>query len=707
MANEHRPPNRLASERSPYLLQHAHNPVDWWPWGDQAFASARANDKPVFLSIGYSACHWCHVMERESFESEAIAKILAERFVAIKVDREERPDVDAVYQLAHQVLTQRAGGWPLSMFVTPDRKPFYGGTYFPNERRHGMPGFAEILLAVSDAWAKRRGEVDAQATELASVLQRVTDVPAPDEEAPTTRALPHAVRQILARADRRRGGFGTQPKFPNVVALELLATAAATRGDPDARAHLGVTLDRMARGGIYDHLGGGFARYSTDGDWLIPHFEKMLYDNALLVRAYVAGVRFANETPEFGLSAERCEAVVRETLAYVERQMTGAHATFYSAEDADSEGEEGKFYAWTPHEIAQIVGDEDGARVCAYFGVIEAGNFEHGASALWTPRDRVDVARELGITDAALESVIARARPLLFVAREKRVRPMLDDKCLASWNALMISALADAGGTLGDASYVEAAARALTTWRTLACPDGRLRHAIKGAEAYGDGFLEDVAGMCGAALDVYEAAFAAEALEFARALGDDLLARFWDDERGVMYFTPTGAEIVLHRSTDPHDHAYPGGVGLALDALLRLGTITGTIRYRSAAERMLGSLTNMAAQNPMGLGTIVQAADRAVTGGMQIVVLGDSSRADTREVLRAIRTVPLSHTTVLCARDAADPSAAGTDPAWWTGRTAGPNGEPVVYVCRGETCDLPARDLPSVLAALRRNRVVA
>ncbi len=698
------PANRLAQERSPYLLQHAHNPVDWHAWGDEAFEKARREGKPVFLSIGYSACHWCHVMERESFEDEATARDLNAHFVSVKVDREERPDIDQIYQLAHQVLTQRAGGWPLSMFLTPDRKPFYGGTYFPNTPRHGMPSFRTLLEGVTDAFAHRRGDVDAQADELTRVVARVTGVPADERAALDPAALDEVRTQLMRRAAPTHGGFGRAPKFPNTMALDLLLLADAVRGDTEARAHALVTLDHMAAGGIHDQLGGGFARYSTDERWLIPHFEKMLYDNAQLARVYLDGWRARGTSASETDARGRDESVVRDTLTYVLREMRDdASGAFYSAQDADSEGVEGKFFAWTPASIEAVIGAKDARVVCRYFDVTPEGNFEHGLSALWTPEPVERVAKAVGLDATEVLAVIRRARPALFAARELRVKPMRDDKCLASWNALVIGSLADAGATLGETTWTDAASRGLRTWRERGFTDGRLAHAMKDGVAYGTGYLDDYAGLACAAIDVYEATFEPETLAFARALADAALDLFWDADDGSAYYTPRDAEVVIQRVREVHDHAYPGGYGLVADALLRLTSLTGESRYRTAAERLLEGVASMARQNPMGLGTVARAIDRAARGAVEIVVLGDTARDDTRALLRVARASYVPHRVLACASSEDAGRAQGLDPALLRARSPGPDGAPQVFVCRGTVCEAPVQTPEALRAALTRS----
>ncbi|MDP3215162.1 MAG: thioredoxin domain-containing protein, partial [Deltaproteobacteria bacterium] len=688
--------NALLHERSPYLLQHAHNPVAWEPWGDAAFARALAEDKPVFLSVGYSACHWCHVMERESFEDEATAALLNERFVSIKVDREERPDVDQVYQLAHQVLTQRGGGWPLSMFLTPDRRPFYGGTYFPDQRRHGSLSFREVLTAIVDAWTDRRDEVVTQAGELTATLARVTRPADPDAAGSVAPdALERALLRVLPRVDPRHGGFGGAPKFPNTMTHDLLLVGAALDVGgvgarcADATLH---TLQRMRAGGIWDHLGGGFARYSTDAEWKIPHFEKMLYDNAQLLRLAVDAAGLVRLRGGDDSLRETLLSVARDTRAYLLREMRSPEGFFYSAQDADSEGEEGRFFVWTAAQVEGLVGPADAEAFCALYDVSAEGNFEHGRSVLWTPRPLEQVAAALGRPVDELVAVAERVRPVLLAAREQRPRPMRDDKCLASWNGLALGALAHLGAALDEPDAVALARDGLYAWRDRAFRDGVLAHAIKDGDAYGTAFLDDHGALANAAVDVFEATADPAALAFARALLDAVLARFVDPATGALYFSPADAEVVLYRSRDAFDHAYPGGVGLTLEALLRVATLTGDRGYRAAADRAIALYAAEATGNPLGMGSVLRAVDRATRGPVEVIVLGDPARDDTRALVATARSVFLPHRALLVAADAASAVALGLDGELAQGRGPTGDGAPRAYVCRGTTCQAPVGD---------------
>jgi uncharacterized protein len=695
------PKNRLQYERSPYLVQHSQNPVDWYPWSEEAFEKAKKEDKLIFLSVGYSACHWCHVMEHESFEDKEVAAVLAKYYVSIKVDREERPDIDQIYQLAYQVLHQRGGGWPLSMFLTPDKKPFFGGTYFPPERRYGMPSFREVLHSLQDAFVNRSKDVREQAEELAEALQKISKPPIRQLEEVGPELLGEAATQILQRADPLYGGTKGAPKFPNTMMLDIIATSAA-RGNKDSQRHIERTLDKMHRGGMYDHLGGGFARYSVDEKWLVPHFEKMLYDNAQLAKLYLDGWKLLNsKAPGDGpITKERCQQVVSEVLTYTSREMTSTEGTFYSAQDADSEGEEGKFFAWTPKQIADVVGFSDAEIACALFDVTDAGTFEHGKSVIAFPRTIPEVAQLLQKTEADVLGGYLRCREKLFAARELRVKPFRDEKCLASWNGLMISAFAEAGLVFQHDQWRKMAQTALKTWQTLAWRNGRLLHAIKDAEPYGTAFLDDYAGLAVAALDVFEALGDDSALTFAKQLVDAALDLFWDEPGGDFYYTPKDAEIVLYRPKDPHDHAYPGGVGLISNALIRLFDLTSEERYRTHAARVLSVLASTIKQNPMGLSTLVRALDYAARGPVEVIIAGDPTHPLTKTMRQTAASVYLPHRVLVVANNQEEAKRRGITSALFVERHAQADGAPNVYVCRNQTCEPPVTTQEALLALL-------
>jgi uncharacterized protein YyaL (SSP411 family) len=688
-----RPKNRLAREASPYLQQHAGNPVDWFPWGDEALARAKKEDKPILLSIGYSACHWCHVMERESFEDAAIARQMNDAFVCIKVDREERPDLDQIYQLVVQLMG-RSGGWPLTVFLTPDQKPFFGGTYFPPVDKYGMPGFPKILEALADAYKTRRDEIDAQATELTSAIMNVTAVEAREGAyAPAPDLLARTAGKLSQRFDDHHGGFGNRPKFPNTMALAVLLRRGALEKDERALGRVRFALDRMRAGGIYDQIGGGFHRYSTDDEWLVPHFEKMLYDNALLLRLYVDAFRATGEA--------RFAATAREIVAYVKREMTDAGGGFYATQDADSEGVEGKFFIWSPAEIDDVLaGDPEAATVAKLrFGVTETGNFEETKkTVLFTAKSEGDLAVQLGLAPTAVEAALERARRKMFDAREKRVKPFRDEKILASWNGLMIGALADAGAALGDRGMIAMAEAAFAFLEAkLITGEGaatRVERHAKDGVVKGPGFLDDYAFVADAALDLFEATSDARYVLRARGLADAVIARFWDDASGGFFFTPNDGEALIHRAKDPFDHAIPSGTSMIAQTLLRLAAVADET-YGAPAIRQLESLAAAAVDNPHGFGQTIAVLDRLVRGSVDVVIVGPKGDARAQALADAALRAYLPNRNVVWLGDAAAREACA---AIASGKDA--KGEPVAYVCRGRTCSLPIASAPDLAREL-------
>jgi len=651
--------NRLAHEASPYLRQHADNPVDWYPWGDEAFAAAKARDVPILLSVGYSACHWCHVMAHESFEDEAVAAVMNEHFVNVKVDREERPDVDDIYMEATQAMTGQ-GGWPMTVVCTPDGRPFFAGTYFPKERRGGMIGFVELCERIDELWRTRRDELLEQAEQLTGALGRSALVAAGDGS-PLPADLDAAVDKLLAASDPEWGGLGGAPKFPQPMAQEALAAAAA-RGDERALAALTTTLDAMAAGGIYDHLGGGFARYAVDGTWLVPHFEKMLYDNALLIRLYLHGWLLTGE--------DRFRQVLAETVGYVLRDLRQPGGGTSSAEDADSEGEEGKFYAWTDAQLDQVLGDRaDGAR--QWYGVRPGGNFEHGTSILNRMHARGQLAR------TADEEA---ARQALFEARGSRVRPGLDDKVLTEWNAYLVAALAEAGAAAGEPAWVDAAVEtAEFLLANLRRADGRWLRAWQAeAGARHLAYATDHGALVDAFTRLAEATGEARWITEARAAADALLALFWDDEHGGVFTTGHDAESLIARPKDLMDNATPGANGLAAVGLLRLAALTGDDRYRDHGEAVVRLLGAMAVEHPTAFGHVLAAADLVARGTTEIVVAGDRP-----DLVAAARRRLLPHAVLAWGER--------YDSPLWEGRDDGR-----AYVCQSYACQLPAEDVATL-----------
>ena len=552
-------PNRLIDETSPYLQQHANNPVEWYPWGPEALQRAAKEDKPIFLSIGYAACHWCHVMERESFEDPEVAAVMNRLFVCIKVDREERPDLDAIYMQA-VVAVSGSGGWPMSVFLTPDLKPFYGGTYFPPQDRGGLPSFRRVLESTEGAYRKRKNEVVASADQLVEHLKQSAAFQG-DQDPLTEEMLDTAFKRLAPNIDTEYGGFGTSIKFPQPMVHEFLLRYGARSGDPTAQVMVDLTLDRMSRGGIYDHIGGGFHRYSVDQTWLVPHFEKMLYDNALLVRLYLHAYQ-ALGRPEY-------RRVVEETVGYVMRDMRDASGAFYTAQDADSEGVEGIFYTWKRSELIEVLGQGAGELFCKVYGVTEDGNFE-GASILFLPQELSKLAEELGIVEDDMLSQLAESKAKLLRLRGERVWPLRDEKVLTGWNALMLGSLAEAASVLGRADYLEAArANATFLLESLKDADGRLLRTYRNGNAKLKGYLEDYAFLVDGLLTLYEATFEPKWLWEAKGLAESMLDLFWDDDSASFYSTGHDHEELLVRPQEFSDNALPSGASAAALALQR------------------------------------------------------------------------------------------------------------------------------------------
>jgi len=596
---EHRHTNRLADETSPYLLQHAHNPVDWYPWGDEAFARARGEDKPVLLSVGYSACHWCHVMERESFENEDIAGLMNRLFVSIKVDREERPDVDQIYMQAVQSMTGR-GGWPMTVFLTADGTPFYGGTYFPPVDRHGMPGFPRLLESIAGAYRSRRGEVAESGRKLLEEMRQGEHLRRSDSVLGED-VLRAAYQGLAGQFDERRGGLGQAPKFPQPMTWEFILRYGKRTGDPRALEMVRLTLDRMARGGMYDQLGGGFHRYSVDDQWLVPHFEKMLYDNAQLASLYLHAW-LATGDPTY-------RRVTEETLDYLLAEMRHPSGGFFSAQDADSEGVEGKFFVWSPDEISSVLGDDAMAEVALrYWGVSDGPNFE-GQSILFVPHAPDDVAAELGISADRLSELVAQARQRLYAARDKRVHPGLDDKVLASWNGLALSAFAEAGRALGRSDYIAAAVDNGRFLTTSMVDGGRLMRSWKDGRARIKGYLEDYAMVGAGLVSLYEATFDRRWLDESRRLAEAALGLFWDAERDAFFDTGADHEALIVRPRNIFDNAVPSGASVAIDWLIRLALVLGEERYDVRALEALRPMADLMTRYPSGFGRYLSALD--------------------------------------------------------------------------------------------------
>jgi uncharacterized protein YyaL (SSP411 family) len=682
--------NRLARETSPYLRQHAHNPVDWYPWGPEALERARRLNRPIFLSVGYSACHWCHVMEHESFENNEIAQLLNEHFVSIKVDREERPDLDQIYMASVQLLTGQ-GGWPMSVFLTPDLRPFTGGTYFPPDDRYGRPGFKKVLRTLAEWWQTRRGEIDAVAVQLTEHLQAVGRLEAGEGEL-NPDLLRHAAGGLARAFDPVYGGFGQAPKFPHPMDLRMLLRVWRRFGDEQALHMVRTTLDHMAMGGIYDHLGGGFARYSTDARWLVPHFEKMLYDNALLAVCYLEAYQATGD----GFYAR----VVQETLGWVRREMTSPEGPFYSTLDADSEGQEGKFYVWSAREIEDVLGPEDATLFNAVYGIDPEGNWEHGHNILHRVKTLPQYARLYSISEADLATLLERCRPKLFEVRSGRVRPGLDDKALTSWNGLMIDAFARAAQVLDDPEYAAAAARAADFILTrMRGPDSRLLHTWSaGSEAKLNGYLEDYAYLLEGLVSLYQATFAPRWIEAAVDVAQVMMDQFWDPQEGAFFYTGRDHEALIARIKDPHDNATPSGNAMAVTALLRLAELTGRADLREKAETTLRLYRGLLGSNPLAAGQMLIAFDFHLGPVQEIAIVGDPQAEDTRRVLQAIHR-GFRPASVVALKSPGDSSADAVLPLL-AGKTA--QGAVTTYLCQDFTCQAPLVGAEAAEAALRR-----
>ena len=675
-------PNRLIDETSPYLLQHAHNPVDWYPWGEEALGRAKAEDRPILLSVGYSACHWCHVMERESFEDPRIADLMNAEFVCIKVDREERPDVDSIYMGAVQAMTGR-GGWPMTVFLTPEGKPFYGGTYYPPEDRHGIPGFPRVLASIANAYRQERGEV-ILATERLLQQMRAMATASRGVEPLTADVLSEAFAGISKDFDPKYGGIGLQPKFPQPMTYEFLLRYHLRTGDVRALEMVGTTLDRMAMGGIYDQIGGGFHRYSTDTYWLVPHFEKMLYDNALLVRLYLHAYQITSK-PLY-------RRVVEETLDYVLLEMTDPAGGFYSAQDADSEGEEGKFFVWRPEEIAAVLGEEDGALVSRYYGVTTVGNFE-GRSILNVAPEAADDMERADIAGERLDALLRRARAGLMEARSRRVPPERDDKVLTSWNGLMIAAFAEAAAVLDRDDYGRVAERAASFLSESLRSDGRLLRTHKGGASRLLGYLEDYAFLIDGLLVLHEATFQARWLQDAVELGYAMVDLFWDDAAGQFYDTGTDHEELVVRPRDMTDNAIPSGSSMAAGVLLRLAVVSGDGDLERRAIVALRSTKSLMERFPTGAGHWLCALDFYLSTPKEIAVVGDRTAHDTKDLVAEVYRSFLPNR-VLVGLSGVD--GASVHSPLMEGRLR-LNGRATVYVCRQYVCGLPVND-PEALA---------
>ena len=666
--------NRLIHETSPYLLQHAHNPVDWHPWGEDALRTAKNENKPILLSIGYSACHWCHVMERESFEDEKIAALMNELFVNIKVDREERPDLDEIYMNAVQMLTGR-GGWPMTMFLTPDGKPFYGGTYFPPEDRQGMPGFPRILMGVSQAYRERPADVEKSVSQILAALQRMS------ESHPTERNFPPGIigdsSEKIARAyDSDHGGLGQAPKFPNAGVYELFLRHFHQSKSERYLEMVTHTLMEMAQGGIYDHLGGGFHRYSVDAKWLVPHFEKMLYDNAQLLRIYSQAYMITQE-PRF-------KSVVEETVGYILREMLHSEGGFYSTQDADSEGEEGKFFVWTTEEINRLIGAEDGEIFCRIYDVSDQGNFEE--KNILHPILTIEQASKLFRKDRAeIDALVANAKQKLFTEREKRIKPFRDEKIIAAWNGLVLSGLAEAIKVFNSTACIEAVNRTIEFIFSKMFRDGFLLHTYKDGQAKLLGYLDDYAFVAIGLLDVYEAIFDRSALDRSIQLTDIMVREFWDEKDGGFFYTGTSHEALISRTKPAFDGSVPSGNAMATQLLLRLFHITGNDDYMKRAEKVLRCYYDAMESQPFGFAHMLCALDFYLNKPKEVVLVGKISDPETRALVKEIHKLYLPNKVLQLV----DPNQSLDKISPLLQGKSQIDGKSTAYVCYDFTCSVP------------------
>jgi uncharacterized protein YyaL (SSP411 family) len=674
--------NRLAHETSPYLLQHAHNPVDWYPWSAEALERARREDKPILLSIGYAACHWCHVMERESFEDEATARLMNEHFINIKVDREERPDLDGIYMSAVQAMTGH-GGWPMTMFLTPEGAPFFGGTYFPPDDRMGMPSFRRVLVGVADAYRDRRDQVTRSGEELKRVLAQATGA-ARSTGSLTPALLERAWRSIAQRYDARHGGFEGAPKFPQAMALDFSLRYWRRSGNAHALEIARDSFRHMARGGMYDQVGGGFHRYAVDAVWLVPHFEKMLYDNAILTRL---GLHLWQATGDVEV-----RRVTEETIGWALREMRSPAGGFYSSLDADSEGEEGKFYVWSEREFAEIVGD-DAPLLAKYWGVSSAGNFE-GHNILHVPHEMAAVAAREGLSASNIEAAIARGRAALYARREARVWPGRDEKVLASWNGLMVRALADAARAFSRDDWREAAVRSGEFLADEMIREGRVLRSWKEGQARIPGFLEDHAAVALAFLSLYELTFNTSWLTRARELGRRVVASFWDETSNAFYDTAHDHERLITRPRDVTDNATPAGNSLAVELLLRLAELFRDADLQRRATWILETLAAPLGQHGLAFGHLLGAADVAIHGATEVAIVGDVSSPDFAALSAEVARQYLP---ALVLAGGSPDEASGI--ALLDDRVAR-DGRATAYVCRQYVCAEPTSNAERLRAQL-------
>ncbi len=684
--------NRLANENSPYLLQHADNPVDWYPWGDEAFEKARSENKPIFLSIGYSTCHWCHVMEHESFEDDSVAALMNDAFVSIKVDREERPDLDNIYMTAARLLKNR-GGWPLTILMTPDKKPFFAATYIPKESQYGRVGMLDFIPQVKEVWQNQNDDIIKSADQLVTALQkssRYTQTGQLDKE-----VLNQAFQQFSSSYDEQYGGFGSSPKFPTPHNFLYLLRYWKRSGDPKALEMVEKTLQAMRRGGIYDHVGYGFHRYSTDREWLLPHFEKMLYDQALLAMAFVETYQVTGKD-EYAQTA-------REIFEYIIRDMTDPKGGFYSAEDADSEGEEGKFYVWNEDEVKQVLGEEDGELFLEVYNFQSNGNFneqatgkETGDNIIYLTKAWPELAKDMGFSRSELQTKMNSALKRLFDVREKRIHPYKDDKILTDWNGLMIAALAMGGRVLDEPRYQKAAERAADfIIENMRDKKGRLMHRYRGGEAGIESNLDDHAFLIWGLIELYETGFDVKYLKSALEINDKMITHFWDDLNNGFYFSADDGEQLLVRQKEIYDGAVPSGNSVAAYNLLRLGRITANSELEKKAELIGNLFLNEVKRAPTGFTMLLIALDFGTGSSYEIVISGNDGADDTKEMIKILNTRFLPNKVVVFRPDVDSPEIA--ELAEYIDTQAAINGKATIYVCRNYACGLPTTNIDEML----------
>jgi hypothetical protein len=695
------PPNRLANEQSPYLLQHSENPVDWYPWGEEAFNAARELDRPIFLSIGYATCHWCHVMERESFEDEDVARLMNDAFVNVKVDREERPDIDGIYMAVAQMATGQ-GGWPLTIIMTPDRLPFFSGTYFPRESRFGRPGMLDLVPRIQELWGKRRDELLTAADEIRDRLQALAEADRSGRRL-DAETLSRGFQELALEYDREHGGFGRAPKFPTPHRLLFLLRYWRRTGVDRALDLVVETLDSMRAGGIFDQVGYGFHRYSTDDRWFLPHFEKMLYDQALLVMAYVEAFQVTGDV--------RHARVAREVLDYVLRDMTAPEGGFYSAEDADSEGEEGKFYVWTDEQLRQVLGESDADLTARVWGIQPDGNFvdeatgeRQGANIPHLAESLQARAAELGVTQSELERRLESSRERLLEHRSRRVRPLLDDKVLTDWNGLMIAALAKAGGALRDPEYVEAATRAADFLWTTMQAEGQLLHRYRDGDADIEANLDDYAFLAWAEIELHQVTQDPEHLRRALVLTDAMLERFRDEESGGLFFSPADRPDLIVRQREVYDGAVPSGNSVALSNLLRLARLTAEPRYERLASEISQAFSRTVGSHPSAFTMFLSGLEMVADGGQELVITGDPESDAVTAMLRIARQGFEPHLVTILRPAGGNPGSVADVAPFLVEFRGEPGAEATAYLCRGLMCEQPVTTAAELGSLLERAR---